>query len=80
MIRSIFETGNTWFIEDVEFTGGDKASDFFFEKECVNIPIVAIDDDQTFITNIVQDGNSDQDNVEEPPAPNQEIVTEEQTL
>ena len=59
---------------------GDKVRDFVFEEECVNIPTVAIDNGQTSITDIVQKANSNQDNDEESPVPNQEIVTEEQTL
>ena len=46
---------------------GDKVRDFVFEEECVNILTIAIDNDQTSITNIVQDANPDQDHVEEPP-------------
>ena len=72
--------GNARFFEDVEFAGGDKVRDFVFEEKCVTIPTVAIDNDQTSIFDIVQDPNSDQDNVVEPFAQNQESVTEEQTL
>ena len=71
---------NDWFFEDIEFVEGDKVRDFSFEEECVNIPTVAIDSDQTSIPDIVQDVNPDQDNIEEPPVQNQEIVIEEQTL
>ena len=56
--------------------GGDKVRDFVFEKECINIPTIAIDNDQTSITDIVQEANPNQDNVKEPPVQNQEIVTE----
>ena len=45
MTKSIFEIGNARFFEDVEFVGGDKVRDFVFEKECVNIPTIAIDND-----------------------------------
>ena len=76
MIRSIFETGNARFFEDVEFAGGAKVKDFVFEEEYVNIPIIVIDNDQTLIPDIVQDANPDQNNVEEPTVQNQEIVTE----
>ena len=79
-IQSIFQTGNAWFFEEVECARTDKVRDFVFEEECVNIPIVAIDNNQTSITDIVQEANQDQDNDEEPPIPNQEIVPEEQTL
>ena len=79
-IPRLGETGNARFFNDVECVGGDKIRDFVFEEECVNIPTVAIDNYQTSITNIVQEVNLDQDNDKEPPIPNQEIVTEEQTL
>ena len=36
--RSIFETGNAGFFEDVEFAGGDKYKDFVFEEEYIDIP------------------------------------------
>ena len=80
MNKSIFETENVWFFKDVEFAERDKVRDFAFGEECVNIPTVAIDNYQTSILNIVQEVNSNQDNVEEPPIQNQEIVTKEQTL
>ena len=71
-IMSIFEMGNARFFEDVEFVGRDKVRDFVFKEECVNIPTVAIDNDQTSITDIVQEANPDQDNIsEELPVPNQ---------
>ena len=69
-IRSIFETRNTQFFEDIEFAGGDNIRDFGFEEEYVNIPTIAIDHDQTSITDIVQEANLDQDNDEEPLIPN----------
>ena len=53
MPKSIFETRNAQFFEDVEFVGEDKVMDFVFENECVTIPTVAIDNDHTSIPNIV---------------------------
>ena len=41
--KSIFETGNARFFEDVEYDGGDKDKDFVFEEEYVDIPTVVID-------------------------------------
>ena len=79
-IRSIFESRNARFFKDVKFVGGDKVRDFVFREECVNIPTFSINNDQASITDIVQDANLDQDNVEESPIQNQEIITEEQTL
>ena len=55
---------------------GDKVRDFVFEEECVTLPTITIDNYQTSIPDIVQEANSDQDNVEEPPVQNQEIFTE----
>ena len=75
--KSIFESGNAWFFEDVEFTGGDRVRDFVFEEEYVDIPIGAIGIDQDSIPDFVQ-GTIAQDNVKEPP--NQKIILEEQTL
>ena len=80
MIRSIFETTNARFFEDIEFKGGDKVRDFVFEEECVNIPTVAFGNDQTSIPNNIQKVNLDQDNFEEPLVQNQEIATKEQNL
>ena len=59
---------------------GDKVRDFVFEEECVNIPTIAINNNQTSIPDIIREANPNQDNIEEPPIQNQEIVTEEQTL
>ena len=72
--KSIFETGNARFFEDVEFDGGDKDRDFDFEEEYVDIPIAVIDIDQAPIPDIVQDADPNQNNIQEPPVP------EEQTL
>ena len=51
--KSIFETGNARFFEDVEFDGGDKDRDFAFEEEYVDIPTAIIDIDQAPIPDIV---------------------------
>ena len=72
--KSIFETRNARFFEDVEFDGGDKDMDFSFEEEYVDIPTAIIDIDQAPITDIVQDADPNQNNIQEPPVP------EEQTL
>ena len=80
MTKSIFEMGKAQFFQDVEFAKGDKVRDFVFEEECVTIPTIVIDNYLTSIPDIVQEANSDQDNVEEPHVQNQEIVLEEQTL
>ena len=67
---AIFETGNAWFFEDVEFAGGEKIKDFVFEEEHVEIPLIVFDNDQVqaSILDIVQEAISDQDNVVDPPA------------
>ena len=72
--KSIFETGNARFFEDVEFDGGDKDRDFAFEEEYVDIPTAVIDIDQIIIPDIVQDAYPNQSNIQEPP------LLEEQTL
>ena len=72
--KSIFESGNARFFEDVEFAGGDKVKDFVFEEEYIDIPIGAIGIDQDSIPDLVQ-GTIDQDKIREPP--NQEIIPEE---
>ena len=72
--KSIFETRNVRFFEDVEFDGGDKDRDFVFEEEYVDIPIDVIDIDQASIPDIVQEVDPNQNNIQEPPVP------EEQTL
>ena len=51
--KSIFETGNAQFFEDVEFDGGDKDGDYVFEEEYVDILIrvlVGIPESTKFIT------------------------------
>ena len=72
--KSIFETGNARFFEDVEFDRGDKDRDFAFEEEYVDIPIDVINIDQAPIPDIVQEADPNQNNIQEPP------VLEEQTL
>ena len=72
--KSIFETGNARFFEDVELDGGDKDRGFSFEEEYVDIPTVVIDIDQAPIPDIVQEADPNQNNIQEPP------VLEEQTL
>ena len=51
--KSIFETGNARFFEDVEFDEADKDRDFAFEEEYVDIPTAVIDIDQAPIHDIV---------------------------
>ena len=65
MTKSISESVNARFFEDVEFARGDMARDFV-----INI-------NEGFIPDFVQD-TTNQDNVEEPPI--QEVIPEEQTL
>ena len=72
--KSNFETGNAQFFEDVEFDGGEKDRDFVFEEEYVDIPTAVIDIDQAPIPDIVQEPYPNQNNIQEPPVP------EEQTL
>ena len=79
--KAIFETGNARFFEDVEFAGGERIKDLVFEEEHVEIPPIAIDNDQdqASIPDIVQEATPDEDNVIEPPAHVQQLVPEEQT-
>ena len=72
--KLIFEIGNARFFEDVEFDRGDKDRDFSFEEEYVDIPTAVIDIDQALIPKIVQEADPKQNNIQEPPVP------EEQTL
>ncbi|KAF2295217.1 hypothetical protein GH714_032187 [Hevea brasiliensis] len=82
MTKSILETSNGWFFEDVKFAGGERLKDFVFEEEHVDIPLIAMDNDQEqfHIPNIVQEATLDQDNVIDPHTQPQEVVLEEQTL
>ena len=72
--KSIFETRNARFFEDVEFDRGDKDRDFSFEEEYVDILIVFIDIDHAPIPDIVQEADPNQNNFQKLPVP------EEQTL
>ncbi|KAJ4728701.1 Retrovirus-related Pol polyprotein from transposon TNT 1-94 [Melia azedarach] len=72
--KSIFESGNAQFFEDVELAKRDNVRDFVFEEEYIDIPTGVIGIDQDLILDLVQDTN--QDNVGEPLI--QEIVPEEQ--
>jgi len=74
--KSIFETINARFFEDIEFAGGDSVRDIVFEEEYVNIPTGVIGISQDIIPEFASD--TPQDNVGEPPA--QEVVPREQTL
>jgi transposase InsO family protein len=80
--KAIFETGNARFFEDVEFAGGERVTDFVFDEEYVEIPLIAIDNDrdQVSIPDIVQEATPDQDNVIISPSESQQLVPEEQTL
>ena len=53
--KSIFELGNAWFFEDVEFPRGDTIRDFDFEEEYVNISTGVISIDQDPIPDFIQD-------------------------
>ena len=63
--KSIFETGNARFFEDVEFAGEERVRNFVFEKKYVDIPqgVIDNDQDQDSIPDIVQEATLDQDNV-----------------
>ena len=54
--------------------GGDKDKDFVFKEEYVDITITVINIDQAPIPDIVQEADPNQNNIQEPPVP------EEQTL
>lgn len=66
MPKSILESGNIWFFEDVEFTEGDAIKDFVFEDEYVDILITVIGIVQGLILDFDQD-TIDQDNARERP-------------
>ena len=51
---SFFETGNTKFIEDVEYSGSDQLRKIVFEEEYVNIPTIVTENDQVTILGIIQ--------------------------
>ena len=44
--KVIFETGNARFFKAVEFVGGERIKDLVFKEEHVEIPPIAIDNDQ----------------------------------
>ena len=72
--KSIFETRNTRFFEDVEFDGGDKDRDFIFEEEYVDILTAVINIDQAPIPDIVQEADPNQNNIKEPPIPEEQNI------
>nr|KYP51274.1 hypothetical protein KK1_026958 [Cajanus cajan] len=74
--KSISESGNARFFEDVDFARRDIIKDFVFEKEYVDIPTGVIGIIQDPLPDFVQD-TTNQDNVK---SPMQEIVPEEKTL
>ena len=74
--KSICESRNAQFFQDIEFAGGDTVRDFIFEEEYVDIPTGVIEFGQDSISDLVQD-TIDQDNVGDPI---QETIPEEQTL
>lgn len=51
--KTIFYMDNVHFFEDVEFRGEDMIRGLVFEKECVTILIISLDNDQTSIPYIV---------------------------
>ena len=55
-------------MEDVEFARGERVWDLVFEEEYIDIPpiVIANDQDQDSIPDIVQEATLDQDNVIEP--------------
>ena len=59
--RSIFETGNAIFLEDVKFGGEGNIMNVVFDEESI------IDNDQVFIPIIIQDTITEQDNNKNPP-------------
>ena len=71
--KSIFETGNARFFEDVEFGGENTVRDIVFKEKYINIPTGVIDLVQDPIPEQDHD-MTNQDNVEE------QTVIEEQTL
>ena len=72
--KSIFETRNARFFEDVEFDGGEKDMDFVFEEEYVDIPTAVIDIDQAPIPDIVQEVDPNQNNIQEPSVPKEQTL------
>ena len=80
--KSIFETRNARFFEDVEFAGGERFKDFVFdeEKENDDYPQIVIDNDQNqvIIPDIVPITTPGLDIVNI--SPTEAVVPEEQTL
>ena len=72
--KSIFETGNAQFFEDVKVDG-----DFVFKEEYVDIPTVVIDIDQAPIPDIVQEADPNQNNIQEPPVPDKQSLPRPKT-
>jgi len=79
-IKSIFETGNATFFEDVEFGGRNKIRTLS-EEESVMIPTTAFDSVQAPISVIIREANMEphQDNVEQLLIQVEVIIPEEQT-
>ena len=73
-LKTIFETGNATFFEDIEFGGKNKVRDFVLEEESVTIPepIQTVTFDRTSL-------EPPQDNVIEPLTQDDLVVHEEQT-
>ncbi|KAL3613382.1 hypothetical protein CASFOL_042795 [Castilleja foliolosa] len=80
-MRTIFETGNAVFFEDVEFGGRDKVRDIAFEEESVMIPTTISDSVQVPLPDTIgeMDLEPHEDNVEQLPNQVEAIVHEEQT-
>ena len=75
---SFFETGNTKFIEDVEYSGSDQLRQIVFENEYIDILTVATEYDQVTIPGIIQNAiPENQVNVDIPELPsiqNEELL------
>ena len=81
MSKSLFETGNAKFIEDVEYGGSIGLRSFVFEEKYDIIPIVATENDQVTMLGIIQDANpKNLDTPELPPTHNEEpsLIHEEE--
>ena len=60
--RSLFETGNVRFLEDVEFAGEDNIRKVVFEEKLVSFPSAVIDGDQAPIPDFTIEPIIEQDN------------------
>lgn len=61
------------FLQEVEFVKGEKVRYIIFEEEFIFFPVIAIDNNQDPIPDIVQNANPEhQENVEELPVQNEE--------